>query len=149
MSGWPRVSRGDPGLEPRHTEAGRPGVRVQCPVGLRRQKDKAGESQAPAEGWPCPVVSESQARGLGQLRARVCSRWRSHRRPPRCCSTVMTVWGTPAPSCPQAIPVPSPLESLSLAQPDRCGFRSDDPLSPQWLRELKSRKRQSLYENQA
>ena len=50
-------------------------------------------------------------------------------------------------------PCPGPackvrLVSLTLDSHWLCGFRPEEP-SPQWLKELKSKKRQSLYENQA
>lgn len=37
---------------------------------------------------------------------------------------------------------------LSLDLDRRCGFRSEET-SPQWLKELKSKKRQSLYDRQS
>uniref|UniRef100_A0A250XZS6 Uncharacterized protein KIAA1671 n=1 Tax=Castor canadensis TaxID=51338 RepID=A0A250XZS6_CASCN len=56
---------------------------------------------------------------------------------------------TPQSKSPKSPFQPGVLGSRALPSGLEKDERSDDPLSPQWLRELKSRKRQSLYENQA
>ncbi|XP_053445217.1 uncharacterized protein KIAA1671 homolog isoform X4 [Nycticebus coucang] len=109
------------------------------------RKEESDEEEKPSRAERTPVSHPHRTPVLPGVDPAVLKA-QLHKRPEVDSPGEATSWA-PQPKAPKSPFQPGVLSSRVLPSSAEKGKRSEEP-SPQWLKELKSKKRQSLYENQ-